>query len=426
MAVFIKNGFEIGFAYYNGSTWSQGTVQGFVTGEQFEDPRVVSLMMMVGGLPTPVFVCAYKNQDSVFVRRFNEVSGAFGDSIFVFQGTGVGVDKPWLIAGALNPSGFQDAHAVWFNFGNRLWSSFSTDGGSIWTSQPVLELATGSPIITNFCAQPAIGDTTMPGPYYVAVTPSQNPPTWKILEAKDEAAPGNPPDWQFNFLTDGTTRGVLEMTGMGLVNGNQHVAGEFLVRTVPYLVADPTDPDRLYFVYHGLTDVNTKDVDVYCRTLTRTGSTGETGDWSAGPRVRVNDLLPVQPGGADFDQIFPVARVDQEGRLHIAFYDERDADNGPDTSTEADFSLYYAVSTDHGASFTNIRMTGIPHKPTLETTRTGPGVAPVAKWPPGEYAGIACDGDTVWIAFAGTSDLDINPDGSTPDQSVIFVVKIQY
>ncbi|MFH0944168.1 MAG: hypothetical protein V2A76_03135, partial [Planctomycetota bacterium] len=229
MVVFIKDGWAIGFAYYDGSSWSRGTVEPPALPTKFEDPSVTHVTAMVGSVATVVFLCVYKTGGQVYARRFDESSGTWGSRITVANLGGVGVDKPWVIAGAAaGPSGPQNAHVAFFDTSMNLWSSFSTDGGSSWTTQMVIEPGSISPkgLRTGFCAQPAIGDISLSGPhsYYIAVTPpSGSLMRWKIVEAIDVATPPNPPDWQFGYLSTGTAN--LEMEGLGVVNDQIHIPG---------------------------------------------------------------------------------------------------------------------------------------------------------------------------------------------------------
>jgi hypothetical protein len=113
-------------------------------------------------------------------------------------------------------------------------------------------------------------------------------------------------------------------------------------------------PNRgtVYAVYNDATATNGLDV-----FLVKSSDGGAT--WSA--PLRVND----DPPGVVHDQFLPRLAVDEaDGSLHVAFYDTRDDPNNTKTN------LYYARSTDGGASFApNTRVT------TAQSDESGPASA---------------------------------------------------
>jgi len=89
--------------------------------------------------------------------------------------------------------------------------------------------------------------------------------------------------------------------------------------------------------------------------------------WS--PPVRVNDD---PPGSLQF---FPWVAIDEQGYVHVVWYDRRNA--------AVDLDIYYAISTDGGASFRpNQRITAVSFVPVLPTE--GGAAAFI-----GDYNGIA-------------------------------------
>jgi len=295
---------------------------------------------------------------------------------------------------------------------------FSADGGASWTWDEIKVL--GSRLTSGFCAQITIGQAITTGPIYIAqYLTSGN--SFNFVECNDAALSGSPPLWTYSYLhLDATTDLEIDLVD---VPGKPDVPGPSRVSRSPFLVADPTDANRMFLVYQDRrpnSDAPLMDVDIFCRVLTRSGAF-----WSAGAPVRVNDdnvsIYPV--GETDWDQWQPAAAVDSSGRLHIVYYDYREIVQSDDMILYAKFNVYYAVSVDAGATFTNIKLSTIPETPRLDfdpnmTSNNGG----QSKYSPGEYPSIACNGNNTWIAYAGTSPDDLQH----PDRSVIFVSKVKF
>jgi len=96
MVAFIKDGYEIGFAYFDGTNWLEGDITQV---EPTEDPTVVYGMTPSG----PTYICCYKTGDSVQVERFDSATNSFGSQVSVRSTGGVGVDKPWMVANIGDP-----------------------------------------------------------------------------------------------------------------------------------------------------------------------------------------------------------------------------------------------------------------------------------------------------------------------------------
>jgi hypothetical protein len=140
-------------------------------------------------------------------------------------------------------------------------------------------------------------------------------------------------------------------------------------------------------------------MNIYCVRLDNDG----LGNWSQGTAQRVNNDPPDPPGtGTRPDQFIPAAAVDTQGRVHIVFYDNRAYCPGVlCVSTNIWFDAYYAISTDHGASFENYSLR-MPNS-------VSPAVS--SSWYPREYNGITAvdtPGQTeVWIAYAGKDQTQV-------------------
>ncbi|MFO0838846.1 MAG: hypothetical protein U1D55_09990 [Phycisphaerae bacterium] len=101
-------------------------------------------------------------------------------------------------------------------------------------------------------------------------------------------------------------------------------AGRDAVFTIPRLAVDPTDPQRLFLVYHapniaayGEKDCppagDGVDVNIYLRRLTVVGDTVTVSD-----PVLVNDPDPLDVLTPS-DQFNPSIVVDSVGRIHVTF-----------------------------------------------------------------------------------------------------------
>ncbi len=179
------------------------------------------------------------------------------------------------------------------------------------------------------------------------------------------------------------------------------------VHTSPQLAADPTDPNRLYLVYHDTDPEAPSDVNVYLTSLVYSG-----GQWTALPRVKVNN-----DGNAATDQFLPSIVVDDFGVIHIIFYDDRQYVQG-DSAPDAQYDVWYARSVDGGANFEdNSELWGLSGLPALDET-----TASTSLRKPGEYIGITYFSalDQIWTSYGGTSLFD-----PSNEQTVIWSSKIQ-
>ena len=123
------------------------------------------------------------------------------------------------------------------------------------------------------------------------------------------------------------------------------IPGTFRVHALHGFAVDPNG-GALYFVYPDTTRVQAgeADVDVYFTKSTDQGST-----WST--PVVIN-------GDADRfgDQFFPWIEVDDEGRVHVIYFDSRNVTQ-LDSSNNAHLDVYYSFSEDGGATWSEHRLT---------------------------------------------------------------------
>lgn len=173
---------------------------------------------------------------------------------------------------------------------------------------------------------------------------------------------------------------------------------------MPWLLADPTDADRLFMIYAELAPGSDTDMNVYCSRFERTyqdPANPNNDQWTV-DRALVSDAVDVT--GTHSDQFLPMAAIDRFGRIHVAFYDNR--------ATECQalpcnaYGVYYTYSGDSGASFVdNRRLSPCAGGYDLEFSTFETGLAAIS---PREYNGIELDEydpdlTTVWLSYMGSS-----------------------
>lgn len=340
-------------------------------------------------------------------------------------------DKPFLVAGQALTSG-QEYIVVQID--NTTLETYdpehgpfrysylrSIDGGDCWSYGQIEFADTRTPVEGVFCAQPAVHEG---GPLYIAYAVS-SPPAIKFLVGMDV----NPPPGEYDcedpsqvgihFLPLYAPSSSYPPTEMLTVSLNKsHLlinrslpGGDNAARgRVPQLLADPTNANRLFLVYHdSKTDSPTdQDIDVFIRVIER-----ERNGWVAGPRLPVSRTVTFN----ESDQFLPAPTVDASGRLHVLYYDDRNYtddpndpthDQQPDTASIARFDAYYAWSVDQGITWDIQQITySVPDEPAVDFGK--------AAFPLREYIGIASRGNFVWTAFSGTCSQD-----TTGNKSVIW------
>lgn len=332
---------------------------------------------------------------------------------------GIFVDKPWIVAGDPNlPTGQE--YYITYSVGNYYyWYLRSINGGQNWYKAKVELADTGEQVHGGAPAlQPAVdGD----GPLYAAYisggihflvgvdTPTSSPPAvdfWELLRQADD--PNDPPV----PLTVPLNKGYI---GAYIPS----VFSQPTASTQPQLAVDPTNPNRLYIVYQdtATNQSNDQDVNVYLRELTKNGDY-----WERGDRIQVNDDETLY----ESDQFMPSVTVDDNGRIHVIFYDDRNYTDGPtgdlqpddDPNVLAKLDAYYAWSDDQGANWTNMELYAEPPEPAINREI-------LLNVNPREYNGIAWYRDglatEVWTAFSGTYRLD-----PSPNDSVIWSSQINW
>ena len=290
-------------------------------------------------------------------------------------------DKVWLAAGRAPDNAAQGIlYAI-----DRTGAMASVDRGASWS-------ATVRPQSLSNLPQPLVfPDGTLALTYYGA--------THQALFARstDRARTFSAPVPIHTFAGS-----FSELTGGALPGGYRAPPTTVFTRS-------PVD-GRLFAVLSDVTRRSGTEADIDV-LLFESGDGGNT--WSNG-----RNLTAGAP--ADSDQFAPWIAVDATGQLHVAYFDTRRAGGG-DAAANAAVDVWYALSTDNGASWTSTRLTDPPIP--SERTRW----SPLSDAPGGQFIGdyftIATSRHAAYVAHPvfeaetigmAVSRIDFEPKGTTP------------
>jgi len=345
-----------------------------------------------------------------------------------------GADKPWLVGGEFTQQ-IQEFYIV-HTGADGYWYLRTRNAGGDWFSGRMM---VASRQVSGSVEQlPAVYDD---GPLYFAYKTGVSQKRIRFVKGEDIDDPNDPNDGGVEF--DWLPRAVIPGGGLGpgstkalefslrrasvneLVPGHErwYVQG---LKTFPMLAADPTDPNRLFVVYHDTHtgDPNDTDVNIYVRRL-RKIATG----WLADAPIKVND----DQTQYESDQFFPAATVDENGYIHVIFYDDRrynvTSDQGDD-ELDPQFDVWYAWSDVDLLDFEDQNKLlyeidpNDPNEPAALdfTLDVSPGDFEL-----GEYIGITwyqnddAQRDEVWTTFTGTS-----PTEAEDEESLIWSSRIDW
>ena len=225
-------------------------------------------------------------------------------------------------------------YIAWARFTNnqtvsRINSIRSTNGGTTW-STPVF-------VSDNTSVQwpvPAVGAN---GELYVA---------WVRY---------SPPGIRFDVSTNGGVSFGTDRTVQNTTFASANINPSLLIFCYPAMDVDITNGPHRGYIYIAYANriTGSNDVDIF---LTRSTDGGTV--WS--PPVRVND--DAFANGAD--QFHPWLVCDENGTLHLTFYDRRN--NIPQNLL---MDLYYTYSTDAGQTWSaNQRITTVSSNPGLDSS----------------------------------------------------------
>lgn len=400
----------LGYARYDGSTWTddyaRNASNAILAGHDIsvaKDEYNKTFIMMNGGR-SPIIYAWFSDS---FVQGSPAIPNEPMDDTVL--------DKPWIVSGR-NSYKKQELYAT-VKYGiARMKYARSLDGGVTWTPTPFapqLITVNGDPVAGSFgSAAVARGDIELPLYYaYHAVGPFV-----RVLQGDDMVeALTNIPIVDFQNLNDPTHESGLFTIGLpgGVPTPSDPPGNQNSKAIIPWVLPDPSDANRIYVVYTER-DAGTPDVEVRCARLVRVPGQSDWG-FAVPGRVTVND----DNSGPliDQDQWCPAAAVDAQGRIHVVFYDDRNYDQ-MDSSTTPKFDVFYAVSEDEGATFTNFHVPPTS-TPAVDFAHNNVGALR-------EYMDIAIqehnDGaTTVWFTFIGSE-----PDATTLSDSAVYVANVFY
>ncbi len=258
---------------------------------------------------------------------------------------------------------FQDAH-----FGRSLWAAASAGPGSA-HFLPAVQVDAGTDLDKNWLAAGALPDGA--AAVYLSDTrgvrqsldggvnwslPARLPEQNNLLQPV--VLPGGSLGVSYFGLTGQTLfariadfaeapQPVAVHTFVGSFQelSRDAIPGRFRAPPTAMFASDATG-ERLYAVLHDVSrrQNGEADLDILLKTSTDGGAT-----WSAGLNI-TGDLVPYS------DQFLPWLAVDAGGGLHLAYMEAQPSIAG-DAAEEADVHVWYAYSTDEGASWTRHRLT---------------------------------------------------------------------
>lgn len=317
------------------------------------------------------------------------------------------VDKPWIVAGCQGvPPGLENMEYYIVCGLVSKYYLHSTNGGQSWRAGGIT--VDGSNIEGAWGAQPAVHAD---GPLYVAYITAGH---IRFVVGEDQ------PDGtvSFAYLLQSADPAVPVSIPLREDRVYDELPGAFSQRVaarIPYLAVDPSEPTRLYVAYHDVDENDDTDVNIYLNRLTKSGDV-----WSVTDQIKVNN----DDTEFESDQFMPMLTVDDVGRLHVIFYDDRRFNvlsDQVDGAANADFDVYYAFSENQGQAWGNERLFLVENEaedPPALLRRQGIHIGN-----PREYNGIAWyrydSGVRVFTAYTGTDDDDPDPDDGTIWSSAI-------
>lgn len=306
------------------------------------DPRTGALW--VGGV-------SFGPNGGVFVARKDPGSADFEPAVMAYPGGGA--DKALMAAGP-DPVLPRERSVVYVTFNQGL--IHSDDMGATW-SQPL-------PLESGLGFVPRVGPS---GALYIAYW--DNLDGVRLMRSLDGGETLEP------------SRLIAQRLDVWGLDSSR-TPGEFRVPAFPTLAVDPSD-ESLYCVYADSTRfaAGNYDVDLY---FTRSVDQGVT--WSIPRIVRAG-------GGTPGDQFFPWLDVDEEGRLHLVYYDTRHTAQD-DAAPHGWLDAAYASSADGGDTWASRRLTDT----SFSSEHDGFGGIFV-----GDYLGVASAGGRTLPVYMSTS-----------------------
>ncbi|RJP77401.1 MAG: exo-alpha-sialidase [Candidatus Zixiibacteriota bacterium] len=188
----------------------------------------------------------------------------------------------------------------------------------------------------------------------------------------------NPPGIYLDRSLDGGVTWRQDRLVQTTAFAQAYINPQLAMFNFPALDVDITAGPRRGYLYIAFTDDLYGDTDLFFTRSTDGGTT-----WS--PRVRINDDAVAN----GCDQFHPWLVCDEQGALHVTFYDRR---NDPGQNLLMD--LYYAYSTDGGENWSvNERITTVASNPANDSLDSGL---------IGEYNGLAVRDGVIYPVWTDT------------------------
>ncbi len=255
----------------------------------------------------------------IYVTRSTDGGLTWNNTVLaVAEGGSYSTDKQWLAIDN-NPTSpfYHRLYLSWTEFGvcnGCIHFVYSSDGGLTWSNQAFQLSSSNSGL--QFSMPTVLGN----GNVFVNWANGSN------IAARTS--------------TDGGVTFSPQVT-IGTMNTNLTMPGRnWRISAIPVAAADRSTPGRIAIIWNDGRNNGTNGVDIYSIHSTDGGAT-----WSA--PARVND----DPPGVVRQQAEPWVTTSPNGLFHAIWYDERE-----DSSANIVFNIYYAQSSDGGATWSpNIR-----------------------------------------------------------------------
>ncbi|MDQ2807146.1 MAG: glycoside hydrolase, partial [Chloroflexota bacterium] len=250
----------------------------------------------------------------IYVTRSTDGGLTWNNTVVaVAEGGSYSTDKQWLAIDNTPTSPFYHRiYLSWTEFGvcsGCIHFVYSTDGGLTWSSQ-AFQLST-----TNSNQQFSMPTVLANGNVFV---------NW-----------ANGGSIAARTSTDGGVTFSPQVT-VGTMNTNLAMPGRnWRISAIPVAAADRSTPGRIAIIWNDGRNNAASGVDIYSIRSTDGGTT-----WTA--PARVND----DPTGMVRQQAEPWVTSSPNGLFHAIWYDERE-----DSSANIVFNIYYAQSSDGGATW---------------------------------------------------------------------------
>jgi hypothetical protein len=323
------------------------------------DPSVVvnsSGVLFVNALNT-----AYS---AVVVSKSTDYGVTWGPYSTITSGSANEMDKNHIFVDDKPTSPYyNNLYCAWTDFGGSSWPARfgrSTDGNTTWTNLQSVTV----PISGHYSQGVNLNTGPNGEVYFICATNITSSPYTEDYLCFARSTNGGV---NFSYVNEQAIdvngiRGYIKTTSIR-------------VNSFPWMAVDKTGGSRNGYIYVTWAQRNLapagSDPDICFSSSSNSGT-----NWSTPVRVN-NDAM-----NNGRDQWFPNINVDPSGGINIVFYDSRN----PTTNDSAE--VYYARSTDGGATFTNVLISDHRFKPKP--------ISGLAGGYQGDYIGITSGNGNIW------------------------------